>query len=232
MQTEPRRGPRAVLWLALLAVHLAVLHQMTIRPIHPRPDSSQRQVIRVTLIAERQRQQTLATQSTQSTPHGPPAAEPAQPSPKAGANPVAPPSPIHSRPPATAPVAATKRPAGQPSDPETQPPDSTQHAVQADKPATEPALDTAGAPPVSGSLLTSEATRRAIRQAARAPVLAERAASASQDPGRETAQQRLGREVAQTAYGNCLKGEYPGSGMGLLSLPFYLAAQASGKCRK
>jgi len=81
-------------------------------------------------------------------------------------------------------------------------------------------------------LLNSEATRQAVRTAARTPLLSERAASASHDPGRENAQQRFGREVASTAYGNCLKGEFPGGGMGLLSLPFWLAAETTGKCKK
>ncbi len=88
------------------------------------------------------------------------------------------------------------------------------------------------APAPAPSLLHSEGTRRAIQMAARAPVLSERAASASDAPARETAQQRLGREVASSAHGNCLKGEYAGGGMGLLSLPFWLAAEASGRCRK
>lgn len=86
--------------------------------------------------------------------------------------------------------------------------------------------------PAEPLLLNSEGTRRAIQLATRAPLLSERAASASQDPGRENAQQRFGREVASTAYGNCLKGEFPGSGGGLLSLPFWIAAEASGKCKK
>lgn len=104
------------------------------------------------------------------------------------------------------------------------------------------AADTAATPPPealppapgsgSGSLLNSEATRRAIQQATRAPLLAERAASASQDPGRETTQQRLSREMARAGHGDCLKGEFAGAGMGLLSLPFLLAAEAGGKCRK
>jgi hypothetical protein len=82
------------------------------------------------------------------------------------------------------------------------------------------------------SLLHSEGTRRAIHLATRAPLLSERAASASDAPARENAQQRFGRAVASSAYGNCLKGEFPGGGMELLSLPFWIAAEASGKCRK
>lgn len=81
-------------------------------------------------------------------------------------------------------------------------------------------------------LLQTDATRQAIRLATRAPLLSERAASATDAPARETAQQRFGREVARTAHGNCLKGEFPGGGAGLLSLPMFLIAEASGRCQK
>jgi len=91
---------------------------------------------------------------------------------------------------------------------------------------------TASPAPAPVPLLQTEATRQAIRLATRAPLLAERAASASDAPARETAQQRFGREVARTAHGNCLKGEFPGAGAGLLSLPFFLVAEASGRCQK
>ena len=112
-------------------------------------------------------------------------------------------------------------------------PMSTEPAPNA--PAPQPAADAtpaAVASPPASLLINSEATRQAVRQTARAPLLSERAASASQAPGRENAQERFGREVARTAYGNCLKGEFPGGGAGLLSLPFWLAAEASGKCKK
>lgn len=88
------------------------------------------------------------------------------------------------------------------------------------------------APPTQPSLLDSEATRRAVRMATREPLLSERAAMASDDPGRLNAQQRLSQQMAQAADGDCLKGEFAGSGMGLLSLPFWLAAEARGKCRR
>lgn len=88
------------------------------------------------------------------------------------------------------------------------------------------------AAPSPGPLLHSEATRRAIHLATRAPLLSERAASATEAPDRETAHQRFGRDVARSAYGNCLKGEFPGAGGGLLSLPMFLIAEASGRCQK
>ena len=101
------------------------------------------------------------------------------------------------------------------------PPDSARPQAEAAAPAPSP-----------GSLLHSEATRRAIHLATRAPLLSERAASATEAPDRETAHQRFGREVARSAYGNCLKGEFPGAGGGLLSLPMFFIAEASGRCQK
>lgn len=112
-------------------------------------------------------------------------------------------------------------------------------AAVAAKPAEEPAAaapdDAASGPLAEGPrvpLLQTEATRRALWQATREPLLSERATAATDAPARETAQQRFGREVARTAYGNCLKGEFPGAGAGLLSLPMFLIAEASGRCQK
>lgn len=107
-------------------------------------------------------------------------------------------------------------------------------AVPGSPPMTaQPSPDATAPPaPAPGSLLNTEATRRAIHLATRAPLLSERAASASEAPDRENTQQRFGREVARTAYGNCLKGEFPGAGGGLLSLPMFLIAEASGRCQK
>ncbi|MCX2861057.1 hypothetical protein OOZ63_04305 [Paucibacter sp. PLA-PC-4] len=85
-------------------------------------------------------------------------------------------------------------------------------------------------PPASAplpSLLDSEATRRAVRQAA---LSAPEAAQAKSLP--ETTQQRLGHDIARSADGDCLKGEFAGGGMGLLSAPFWLLAEARGKCRR
>jgi type IV secretory pathway VirB10-like protein len=88
-----------------------------------------------------------------------------------------------------------------------------------------PQADTAAAPAPRATLLDNEATRRAVLQAARdAPLTA--AAPA------ETASQRLGRKLSENADGDCLKGEYAGAGMGLLSAPFWLLAEARGKCRR
>ena len=114
-------------------------------------------------------------------------------------------------------------------------------AAQADKPS-EPApvqpeaapvmaeRATASSPAASDSnLLDTEASRRAIHSAARNPNLASRI---NEQVGvrSPTAAQRLPGNVQQAAKGDCMKGEYPGGGMSLLSLPFLAAALATGNC--
>lgn len=83
------------------------------------------------------------------------------------------------------------------------------------------------APP---SLMDGEATRRAIRAAAREPGIATQAGR--QGPALQTPDERLGSEVQRSARGDCLKGEYVGGGMGLLSLPFLAAAALRDQCRR
>jgi hypothetical protein len=78
--------------------------------------------------------------------------------------------------------------------------------------------------------MDGEATRRAIRAAAREPGLA--AVAGRQGPALQTPDERLGSEVQRSAKGDCLKGEYLGGGMGLLSLPFLAAAALREQCRR
>jgi hypothetical protein len=80
------------------------------------------------------------------------------------------------------------------------------------------------------SLLDGEATRRAIRAAAREPGIATQAGR--QGLALQTPDERLGSEVQRSAKGDCLKGEYVGGGMGLLSLPFLAAAALRDQCRR
>lgn len=82
------------------------------------------------------------------------------------------------------------------------------------------------------SLLDSEATRRAIRASARATSLTAEVARVGGEPARATAQERLGKEVKDAGRGDCAKGEFAGAGMGLLSLPFLVAAAARGECAR
>jgi hypothetical protein len=88
----------------------------------------------------------------------------------------------------------------------------------------------ASAPP--GGLLDTDATRRAIREAARQHSTGELGALATDAQAPLGKQERMGQEIARGARGDCLKGEFAGSGMGLLSLPFWLIAEMRDKCRR
>jgi hypothetical protein len=78
--------------------------------------------------------------------------------------------------------------------------------------------------------METEATRRAIRASARAPSLGEQLARAREEPQRIGATERFANDVRNAGKGECLKGEYLGAGMGLLSLPFLAAAAMRGLC--
>jgi hypothetical protein len=78
--------------------------------------------------------------------------------------------------------------------------------------------------------MDGDATRRAIRAAAREPGIA--AQAGRQGPALQTPGERLGSEVQRSAKGDCLKGDYLGGGMGLLSLPFLAAAALRDQCRR
>lgn len=90
----------------------------------------------------------------------------------------------------------------------------------------------ASADPGLPSLLDTEATRRAVRASARAASLGDQLARARDEPNRAGPQERLANDVNAAGKGDCLKGRYPGNGMGLLSLPFLAAAAVSGSCAK
>ncbi|CAN5899766.1 hypothetical protein BH11PSE8_BH11PSE8_37730 [soil metagenome] len=90
----------------------------------------------------------------------------------------------------------------------------------------------ASAPDAAHPLLDTEATRRAIRASARAPSLHDQLAIAREEPAPVNAQQRLANGVKSAGKGDCMKGEFAGGGMGLLSIPFLAAAVATGACAK
>lgn len=104
-------------------------------------------------------------------------------------------------------------------------------AAAASAPATADAATAAASAP-GGSLLDTDASRRAIRDAGRQRSVGELGAQASGEPTAPSAQERLGQEMARGARGDCLKGEYAGGGMGLLSLPFWVIAELRDKCRR
>jgi len=87
--------------------------------------------------------------------------------------------------------------------------------------------------PTGRDLLYGAATQHAVRQAAKGqPLLSERADQASLAPEKIDASTKLGKEMMKGATGDCLKGEFAGGGAGLLSLPFWVLAEARGKCRR
>jgi hypothetical protein len=80
-------------------------------------------------------------------------------------------------------------------------------------------------------LLQTAASRQAIRDAARNPLLSERAALATGIQP-TTGAERLAAATGAAAKGDCLKGDFAGGGMGLLSLPFLAVAATTGQCAK
>jgi len=98
---------------------------------------------------------------------------------------------------------------------------------------TAPAAASAASGPTGRDLMYGSATQRAVRQSTQGqPLLAERADQASLAPDRIDASTRLGNDMMKGATGDCLKGEFAGAGAGLLSLPFWVLAEARGKCRR
>jgi len=149
------------------------------------------------------------------------------------------PSPAHASAPARAPAP---------------PPEDAAHAITLPAPPRPEAVApvaAASTPPADLRSLDSAATRRAIRAVARGDdaTAAERGnALTHEEPGSELVAAdgthvgmkrnlpppppavRLSQGIAAAHKGDCGKGEYLGGGMGLLSAPFLLAAEALGKC--
>ncbi len=158
------------------------------------------------------------------------------------ATPVAPPDPVLPRQAATTP-ARVRSP--EPAPPRNAPPvvappahESTwvEPAPVAAAPAG-PAASAASSPP-TGRLMDSVATRAAIRQIGRQPLLQERAAAATQIPIERT-DTALARGVAEAGTPDCMKDPAAATGQigpialgGILGLPFLAARVATGKCAK
>jgi type IV secretory pathway VirB10-like protein len=151
------------------------------------------------------------------------------------APPPAPPPEVVEAPPARV-EAPRRRPRAAPvAEPEPAPAQAAAAPDSSTAPSPEPAASaaaTAAASAPGGSLLDTEASRRAIREAGRQRSTSEMAGEASGAQAPLGAQERMGQEIARGARGDCLKGEYAGSGMGLLSLPFWLLAELREKCRR
>jgi type IV secretory pathway VirB10-like protein len=155
--------------------------------------------------------------------------------------PAAPPATTAPPPPSASPQQPSTAPAAQPAVPRERPKRPAEPSIQPITPApstTLSLLPAASAPetpaPSStpmGALLRNEATREALRQTGQQALLAERAEAATgiAIQRQDTA---LAEGVKQGAKGDCLKGEFAGSGGGLLSLPALAYAAAAGKCAK
>ncbi len=135
------------------------------------------------------------------------------------------PLPAAREPRAPHPAAAPPRAAGPAARPSTTPAAPTAQAAPVLAEATPPQAEPPASAPLP-RLLDSEATRRALRQSALETPTGPPQALA------ENSQQRLERGMKGSAHGDCLKSEFLGGGMGLLSAPFWLLAEARGKCSR
>ncbi|MFL6697603.1 MAG: hypothetical protein ACJ8GJ_10585 [Vitreoscilla sp.] len=115
-------------------------------------------------------------------------------------------------------------------------------------PAIAAAAPPASAPQPDLQFLDNAATRQAIRAAAQGGLASRGNALTHEDPGSELLAadgshcnckrnlpppppaQALAQDIAAAHKQDCMKGDFAGAGMGLLSAPFLLAAEALGKC--
>ena len=75
-----------------------------------------------------------------------------------------------------------------------------------------------------GRLLDSAAGREAVQSAARQGLVRPQIHAQREDP--------LASGMREAAQGDCMKGEFKGGGMGLLSLPMLAAAALKGECSR
>ncbi|WP_333905505.1 hypothetical protein [Delftia acidovorans] len=99
--------------------------------------------------------------------------------------------------------------------------DAPQAPVPAD---TEAVPDTARSARAMGRLLDSAAGREAVQSAARQGLVRPQIPAQREDP--------LASGMREAAQGDCMKGEFKGGGMGLLSLPMLAAAALKGECSR
>ncbi|ATH11147.1 hypothetical protein CHL79_01290 [Delftia acidovorans] len=104
-----------------------------------------------------------------------------------------------------------------------------QAATAAEPPApvpadTEAVPDTARSARAMGRLLDSAAGREAVQSAARQGLVRPQIHAQREDP--------LASGMREAAQGDCMKGEFKGGGMGLLSLPMLAAAVLKGECSR
>lgn len=104
-----------------------------------------------------------------------------------------------------------------------------QAATAAEPPApvpadTEAVPDTARSARAMGRLLDSAAGREAVQSAARQDLVRPQIPAQREDP--------LASGMREAVQGDCMKGEFKGGGMGLLSLPMLAAAALKGECSR
>ena len=160
------------------------------------------------------------------------------------------PPPPHALPlPRTLPGARTppNAPRATPAPPRTREDDA--HAIALSAPVVAAAPPPASSPQADLSFLDSAATRQAIRAVARGDTLASHGNALTHEEsgsellaadGSHQGMQRnlpapppavaLAQGIDAAHKGDCMKGQYLGGGMGLLSAPFLLAAEALGNC--
>lgn len=154
------------------------------------------------------------------TPAPSPAPAAARPGPAPAPNPA--PRPKPARRPDTAAVAPPSRQgAGAAKATEQAATAAAQAPVLAD---TEAVPDTARSARAMGRLLDSAAGREAVQSAARQGLVRPQIPAQREDP--------LASGMREAAQGDCMKGEFKGGGMGLLSLPMLAAAALKGECSR
>ena len=107
---------------------------------------------------------------------------------------------------------------------------NTVSAPNAPAAAAEPPQAASPAPAPPPLILHSESTRRVLRDIGRERSFSDRATQDLNGTPRSAFDSRLSTDVAGSARGDCMKGQFTGSGMGLLSLPALALAAAQGDC--
>lgn len=199
--------------LLSLLLHGALLWQ-GLAPDNARPGTGQ---------AEAHRLQVVWVETPMPTPTPAPSPAPAAARPGPAPAPSPAPRPKPARRPDTAAVAPPSRQSAGAAKATEQA--ATAAAPQAPVPAdTEAVPDTARSARAMGRLLDSAAGREAVQSAARQGLVRPQIPAQREDP--------LASGVREAAQGDCMKGEFKGGGMGLLSLPMLAAAALKGECSR
>lgn len=190
--------------LLSLLLHGALLWQ-GLAPDIARPGTGQ---------AEAHRLQVVWVETQTSTPAPSPAPAAARPGPAPRSKPAQRPDTAAVAPPSRQSAGATKATE-----------QAATAAAQAPVPAdTEAVPDTARSARAMGRLLDSAAGREAVQSAARQGLVRPQIPAQREDP--------LASGMREAAQGDCMKGEFKGGGMGLLSLPMLAAAALKGECSR